>query len=84
MPMLNTRRWRQVRAAVLAASDICWICGRPGADTVDHIVPRAQGGTDHPTNLRPAHGRKIPGVCRGNYGRTPPRRRPGLNTSRRW
>lgn len=37
----------------------CWLCGGkvPGlADTVDHVLPRAMGGTDALTNLRPAHG----------------------------
>lgn len=46
----------KIRPAVLAESDTCWICGLPGADTVDHIVPMSKGG--HPThrsNLAPAH-----------------------------
>jgi 5-methylcytosine-specific restriction endonuclease McrA len=42
----------------------CWICGAPtdrnGAPsrrpTVDHVIPLASGGTDHPDNLRVAHG----------------------------
>ena len=48
---------RQKRnAKILAASDVCHICGHPGADAVDHVVPLARGGSDiDPLNLRPAH-----------------------------
>jgi 5-methylcytosine-specific restriction endonuclease McrA len=34
---------------------ICWLCGLPGADTVDHIVGLADGGTNQLDNLRAAH-----------------------------
>lgn len=83
------RRWRQLRTAVLAHCDICHLCGHPGADTVDHIVPLIDGGLEFdPGNLRPAHGRKIPGVCVGNYslGATAGnrRRKPTPWTSLRW
>lgn len=50
--------YRKARAQLLAQSTTCWICGRPGADTADHVVPLAAGG--HPTsllNMRPAHHR---------------------------
>ena len=33
----------------------CHLCGRKGADTIDHVVPVAWGGSDHPANLKPAH-----------------------------
>jgi 5-methylcytosine-specific restriction endonuclease McrA len=85
MNPLGHRKWRELRAAILQASTTCWICGNPGADTIDHIIPRSQGGAIwDPANLRPAHGKKIPGVCPGNYGRTPRRPPKGLNTSRAW
>lgn len=63
-------RWKQVRARVLAASDICWLCGRGGADTVDHVIPLSKGGDPlDPSNLRPAHGKRQPWGCPGNFGR---------------
>lgn len=33
----------------------CHLCSRPRADTIDHVVPVAWGGADHPANLKPAH-----------------------------
>lgn len=49
-------------AAYLAQrdGDACQLCGGPfgpglALRTLDHIIPRARGGTDHPANLRLAH-----------------------------
>lgn len=48
---------------LLAASDVCHICGHPGSDAIDHVKALARA-TDEaemvaldndPTNLRPAH-----------------------------
>ena len=49
------RNWATVRRRVLRASDVCIICGKPGADEVDHFVPRYSGGSDDPSNLVPVH-----------------------------
>ena len=66
----STRRGRAVRAAVLARSRICWLCGQPGADTVDHIIPvsACPDLAFEPANLRPAHGARRFGAS-WNYGR---------------
>ena len=66
----NSSSWKKLRAAILQASDVCWMCGRPGADTVDHIVRLADGGDPQDLrNLRPAHGKRQSWGCPGNYGR---------------
>jgi len=56
----STRRWRELRLAVLARDGhLCQfpagdgICGRP-AEHVDHVTPVSRGGTDYPGNLRAA------------------------------
>lgn len=37
----TSRQFRRMRQRVLEQSDICWLCGQGGADTVDHIIPRS-------------------------------------------
>ena len=49
------RNWAVIRRRVLRGSDVCSICNQPGADEVDHVVPRYLGGTDDISNLRPVH-----------------------------
>lgn len=50
------RRIEGLQAAVFAEHGrVCHLCGRPGSTTIDHLVPRARGGTDDLDNLRPAH-----------------------------
>ena len=52
----GSRPWRRMVATVLRRDNgICWICGQPGADTADHLLPRALGGPDTLDNLRAAH-----------------------------
>lgn len=43
------------RLTVATYGTRCHLCGRDGATTADHVVPRSLGGTDELTNLRPAH-----------------------------
>jgi 5-methylcytosine-specific restriction endonuclease McrA len=75
----NRRDYRRAAAAVRADPDsVCWVCGGLGADSVDHVVPVALGGTNDPDNLRPCHGR-----CNSRRGVGPPVVRP-RRPSRRW
>ena len=48
--------YKRNRAIVLSDAPNCAICGRPGADTADHIIPLDAGGDHSLDNLRPAHG----------------------------
>ncbi len=43
--------WRRLRGLILAREPLCRSCGRP-AQEVDHIVPRALGGSDRRENLQ--------------------------------
>lgn len=50
------RHAQHTTALVLATyGDRCHLCGELGADTADHLIPRAAGGDDSIDNLRPAH-----------------------------
>jgi len=50
------RKWENIRLRVLARDNrICGICHKPGANSVDHIIPIAKGGTHDMANLRAAH-----------------------------
>lgn len=53
------RRALDYTAAVLNLyGRTCHLCGRPGADTADHVVPRSKGGAVFDlANGRPAHKR---------------------------
>ena len=51
------RAWERLRAAVLAEEPLCRECQAAGrveaATDVDHVKPRARGGTDARSNLQP-------------------------------
>ena len=50
------RRYQKLRLVILASQPACAICGKPGADSIDHIVPLSKGGRiDDLANMRPAH-----------------------------
>ena len=54
-PAYNDPNYKALRQRILADQPNCAICGRPGADTIDHIQPLELGGTNEEHNLRPAH-----------------------------
>jgi hypothetical protein len=64
----NGSAYRRAVATLLAQSDLCWLCGHPGAHTADHVITVKRwltlhgtyAGVNHPTNMRPAHGTKGP------------------------
>ena len=75
-------RWRKIRKQVLDANDICWLCGKPGADTVDHVLPLSvYPELAHDIgNLRPAHQR-----CNSSKGAgAPGAHQAPMPRSRRW
>lgn len=49
--------WRRVRALVLARDIVCQVCRIRPATICDHIVNKARGGSDDPSNLQ--------GICDG-------------------
>lgn len=61
----------------------CWICGKDGADTIDHVVALKDGGTNALSNLRPAHGRKSAG-CVGNFARSSLKPKPATWVAPGW
>jgi 5-methylcytosine-specific restriction protein A len=75
-------RWRKTRARILERdAGLCQECARAGrlnaGNTVDHIVPRAEGGTDAESNLevlcRDCH--KVKSAREGNRASYTPTRR---------
>lgn len=34
---------------------VCWLCLKPNASEIDHLIPVSQGGSDEYVNLRLAH-----------------------------
>lgn len=47
----NSQHWKKIRSRILDRDGrMCFWCGCD-ADTVDHIIPVAKGGTDDPDNL---------------------------------
>lgn len=65
-PGTGSARYRRNRAKLLAINTTCALCGHPGAQTADHIIPdkywprdangKRQPGFDELDNLQPAHG----------------------------
>lgn len=51
---MDRNEWRILKARLIAVrGDRCEVCGTPNVPLVlDHTIPHAQGGSDHPTNLK--------------------------------
>lgn len=61
---LTSYEYRQLRARVLATSDICIMCGHAGSQATDHVIPVARGGARRDIdNLAPIHGVERCPVC---------------------
>lgn len=59
----RSRRYRRNTARMLAdGGDTCAWCWHLGAESGDHIIPIAHGGTDDIENLAPIHFNPCP-VC---------------------
>lgn len=53
----STRRRKERNRRLLRLNDVCWLCGHPGADAIDHKIPvkLRPDLADDPANLAPAH-----------------------------
>lgn len=66
-PVRRSGKHASVRRRVLEAyGDTCHLCGKPGAKSMDHVIPRSQGGKYSLSNLRPSHA-----VCNQDRGVMP-------------
>jgi len=80
--------WKATRRLILHRDPVCRSCHRARSATVDHITPRAQGGTDDPTNLQglctPCHTTKTKAESAAarwtphHRARRPTQRQPGI------
>ena len=73
---LSGRKRQERNRKILAASDVCHLCGQPGSDAIDHVIPFARCAAlgldpDAPSNLKPAHHDVAPYCNRRKGGRTP-------------
>ena len=49
------QRQRRVESALERDRGICQVCGTPGADDVDYVVPPSDGGVERVFNLVSVH-----------------------------
>lgn len=91
---VDTYAIRRRNARILRASDICHVCGEPGADAVDHVRPFIPRDPTNPWNqydpeagynLKPIH-HNVPNTAGVRCNRVKGNRDPDvdLTTSRQW
>ena len=51
----GSKEQRINRVVMLQHEGICHVCGEPGADEIDHVIPLAESGPDTFDNRRPIH-----------------------------
>lgn len=57
------KNWASLKRYVIARDKgVCYVCGKPGADEVDHVIPKSEGGTDTTNNLKAIH-QQVPPHC---------------------
>ena len=54
-PAYNSKQYKTNRTIVLQGNPDCALCGGPGANSADHIIPLMHGGTHELDNLRAVH-----------------------------
>lgn len=79
---------RLLREVLAGKGTVCHLCRRPGADSIDHLIPHSAGGAYTYDNLMPAH--RVCNSMRGDmplaewFTRHPVNRRPPAAPSREW
>ncbi len=69
--------WERDRDIVMERDNYtCHVCGKPGADRVDHVIPQSQGGPDRLSNYAPIHDRVPPHCHRTKTNQDKARRHP--------
>jgi 5-methylcytosine-specific restriction protein A len=51
----GSRQQKRARYVLDKHDTICHVCGHPGADEADHVIPLAEDGPDTTANMRPIH-----------------------------
>ena len=80
--------WARIRRRILRRDNgDCYLCGKPGSNGVDHIVPAIDGGTDDDDNLasvheRPCHAVKTAREANAHNPKAQPRRATACSSSR--
>lgn len=73
--------WTRLRAQVLQRDkQVCYLCGGPGADEVDHILPVSEGGSSKPYNLAAVHGSVAPYCHRDKTAQQTAAHKKSINT----